>query len=83
MSDAHKNARWTAPEIERLRQCYPVMTADELTAAFPRHPPSSIKSTAHDLGIRKIYGTRRWREIAARQVPVFNFDIGARRMVAE
>ena len=73
-----KNARWTAPEIARLRQSYPVMTQQELAAAFPRHPLSSIISTANGLGIRKIYGTRKWREIAARHVPLFNFGIGGR-----
>lgn len=70
-------ARWTAPEITRLRLAYPVMSSRQLTAAFPRHPWPSIKSAAHQLGLRKAeaYGGQRWREIAARHVPVFRFDI--------
>lgn len=77
-----KHARWTAPEIERLVRSYPVMTADELVVAFPRHPLSSIISTANARGIRKIYGSRKWREIAARHAPLFNFGVGARRLQA-
>ena len=65
---------WLASEIAQLRACYPVMTPAELMAAFPRHPLSSIRSFANDLGIRKIFGTRKWRQIAARHVPTFRLD---------
>jgi hypothetical protein len=70
-----KNARWTGPEIARLRRAFPIMTATELAAAFPRHPLGSIKSTAYLLGLHKAedYGSRKWREIAACHVPVFGF----------
>lgn len=69
-----KNARWTAPEIARLRVFYPVMSRTELVAAFPLHPLGSILSTANHFGLRKVYGNRKWREIAARHVSVFAFN---------
>ena len=74
MSHPLRTTRWTAPELARLRLNYPVMTRAELAAAFPRHPIGSINSTANQLGLKKIFGTRKWRQIAARHVPTFRLD---------
>jgi len=74
MSRARHTARWTAPELARLRLSYPVMTPAELAAAFPRHPIGSINSTANALGLKKVFGSRKWRQIAARHIPTFRLD---------
>jgi hypothetical protein len=66
-------SRWTNQEIERLRRCYPVMTREQLAVAFPRHPITSILSTAHDFHIRKSHGSRKWLAVIAGHVPFFNF----------
>jgi len=64
MSRAIHTARWTTSELARLRLAYPVMTKAELAAAFPRHPIGSINSTANALGLKKVFGNRKWRQIA-------------------
>ncbi len=74
MSRALHTTRWTTSEITRLRMVYPVMTKAELVAAFPTHPIGSINSTANALGLRKVFGNRKWQKIAARWVPTFRFD---------
>ena len=74
MSRAIHTARWTTSELARLRLAYPVMTKAELAAAFPRHPIGSINSTANALGLKKVFGNRKWQQIAARWVPTFRLD---------
>jgi hypothetical protein len=69
--------KWTAPEIKRLRELYPVMSKDDLIRAFPRHPWQSIKTMGSACRSPKTFGNRRWREIAARHVMTFQFG-GAR-----
>lgn len=74
MSRARRTTRWTNWELARLRLSYPVMTRLELAAAFPRHPIGSINSTAHALGLHKVFGNRKWQKIAARWVPTLRLD---------
>lgn len=74
MSRARHTIRWTTSELARLRLIYPVMTKAELAAAFPTHPIGSINSTAHALGLHKVFGNRKWQQIAARWVPTFRLD---------
>ena len=69
------SAKWTSPEITRLRREWPVKTASQIITSFPRHPWGSINSTAHHLGLKKLHprGSNKWRDIAARHVPTFQF----------
>lgn len=72
--NGRKRARWTAPEIARLKRAWASASRAELEAALPNHSWSSIRSTACDLGLRRAgYGNVRWRAIAARHVPSFHF----------
>lgn len=50
-----RHALWTNHEIRRLRKMHKVWrrpSDDMLSAAFPRHSPSSSRQTALALGIR-------------------------------
>ncbi len=72
-----KRARWVTPEIARLRQTWATASRQEIETALPRHSWASIRSTAHDLGLRRSYGDRRWLAIAASHVPTFDFSRAA------
>ncbi len=71
---------WTNHEIERLRECFPVMSEKEIVLAFPRHPLCSIKSKAQDLRLHKrkrVHEIKRskWQRICDRHRPViFGFQ---------
>jgi hypothetical protein len=69
------NQQWTNRELRRLKECYPVMTPDQLIKEFPRHPIRSIYMTAFKAGIKKqvIMGSRKYLAIAKAHKPVFNF----------
>ncbi len=47
---------WTTVEMSKLRHIYPIASRTELIAAFPRHPFTSITTTAR---INKIYKKKR------------------------
>ena len=66
MTRPAKYARWTNHKMLRLRQCYPVMTREELAREFAPHPISSIMAMAYTMRLRK----RCWKTICAKHKPI-------------
>lgn len=73
MTEPKTRNRWTSPELKELKRIFTISSYEELAAAFPRHPVSSIKSTARDLGLKRPYGYRRWAAAVRNHVPSFEF----------
>lgn len=70
-----KYAHWTSTELERLRKLYPVLTREQLLAAFHPHPIRSILVMANKIGARR--RSRSWLQRCAQHVPTMNLLTGA------
>jgi hypothetical protein len=63
-----KHNVWTAPEIKRLMEAYPVMDKQGLIDKFPRHSLGSIGMKAKELGIKRFVRRRNWTAICEAHV---------------
>jgi hypothetical protein len=43
---------WTTDELRRLKECYSVMSHDELVKEFPNRTSGAIRVAANKLGVR-------------------------------
>ena len=55
-------AHWTTRKLARLRECFPIMSSEDLAREFAPHPIGSIMWMARGMKLRK---ARCWRTICA------------------
>lgn len=58
---------WTKLKLDRLRECWPVMSCIDLTVEFPGHSIESIRFASKRINLPGKY--RNWRAIANAHKP--------------